>query len=135
MRRLSDLTGNLLTLARAEEVPADGSFAEVDFSALAAQTEQMFREPLELKGCALDSRLTPGLRVRGNQAQLATLCSILLDNAAKYAPDGSSVLLSLGVLDFAAISGCCAAPAFKGRIFFSAGKMTKKKLSLYSNRK
>ena len=99
VRRLSDLTGNLLTLARAEEVPAQGSFTEVDFSALMEQTEQMFREPLELKGCALESALTPGLRVRGNQAQLSTLCSILLDNAAKYAPDGSSVLLNLEQAD------------------------------------
>ena len=35
--------------------------------------------------------------------------------------DGT-VLLSLATMDFAAISACCAEAAFKGRIFFSAGK-------------
>ncbi len=33
-----------------------------------------------------------------------------------------SVMLSLAVLDFAAVSGACGAPEFKGRIFFSAGR-------------
>ena len=36
--------------------------------------------------------------------------------------DGA-VLLSLATLDFAAISACCAQAQFKGRIFFSAGKV------------
>ena len=33
------------------------------------------------------------------------------------------ILLSLATMDFAAISGCCAEAQFKGRIFFSAGKV------------
>ena len=36
--------------------------------------------------------------------------------------DGA-ILLSLSTMDFAAISGCCAEAQFKGRIFFSAGKV------------
>lgn len=36
--------------------------------------------------------------------------------------DGA-ILLSLATMDFAAISGCCAEAQFKGRIFFSAGKV------------
>ena len=36
--------------------------------------------------------------------------------------DGA-VLLSLSTMDFAAISACCAESQFKGRIFFSAGKV------------
>ncbi len=36
--------------------------------------------------------------------------------------DGA-VFLSLATMDFAAISGCCAEAQFKGRIFFSAGKV------------
>ena len=36
--------------------------------------------------------------------------------------DGA-VLLSLSTMDFAAISACCAEAQFKGRIFFSAGKV------------
>ena len=36
--------------------------------------------------------------------------------------DGA-ILLSLATMDFAAISACCAEAQFKGRIFFSAGKV------------
>ena len=31
-------------------------------------------------------------------------------------------MIFMAVLDFAAVSACCAAPEFKGRIFFAAGK-------------
>ena len=34
----------------------------------------------------------------------------------------TSVMIFMAVLDFAAVSACCAAPDFKGRIFFAAGK-------------
>ena len=34
----------------------------------------------------------------------------------------TSVMIFMAVLDFAAVSACCAAPEFKGRIFFAAGK-------------
>lgn len=34
----------------------------------------------------------------------------------------ASVMIFMAVLDFAAVSACCAAPDFKGRIFFAAGK-------------
>ena len=41
-----------------------------------------------------------------------------------------SVLLRLAVLDFAAVSGACGAPDFKGRIFFSAGKTPELRVKL-----
>ena len=43
--------------------------------------------------------------------------------------DGS-VMLRLAVLDFAAVSGACGAPEFKGRIFFSAGKTPELRVKL-----
>ncbi len=51
------------------------------------------------------------LRARAAAAGITELCQ--KENA---------VLIRMEVLDFAAISGCCAEPAFKGRIFFGAGK-------------
>ncbi len=93
--RLTELTRNLLTLARAEEIPTQGSHSPLDFSALAEKTLQMFQTSMEQKGLSLRAELAPGLRVRGNEAQLGSLCSILLDNAVKYATPGSSLELSL----------------------------------------
>ncbi len=93
--RLTELTRNLLTLARAEELPTQGSFAPVDLSALTAKTVQMFQMPMEQKGLTLEAETDAGISVRGQEAQLASLCSILFDNAVKYATEGSALTLRL----------------------------------------
>ncbi len=93
--RLSELTRNLLTLARAEEVPQAGSLSELDFSALTQQTAQTFQEPMALRGITLDAEIEPELRLRCSRDQLSTLLSILFDNAVKYAAEGSTVTLRL----------------------------------------
>lgn len=93
--RLSELTRNLLTLARAEEVPQAGSLSELDFSALTQQTAKTFQEPMALRGITLDAEIEPDLRLRGSRDQLSTLLSILFDNAVKYAAEGSTVTLRL----------------------------------------
>lgn len=93
--RLTELTRNLLTLARAEEVPTQGSFAPVDLSALTEKTAQMFQTPMEQKGLYLEAELDAGITVRGQEAQLSNLCSILFDNAVKYASQGSALRLRL----------------------------------------
>ena len=97
--RLTELTRNLLTLARAEEAPTQGSFTPVDFSALVSRTEQMFHTPMERKELRLEAEIVPGLTVRGVEAQLSNLCSILLDNAVKYAPPGTALRLRLRAED------------------------------------
>ena len=93
--RLTELTRNLLTLARAEELPAQGSFAPLDLSALVEKTAQMFQTPMERKQLRLEAELEPGISVRGSETQLGNLCSILLDNAVKYAAPGSTLKLRL----------------------------------------
>ena len=91
--RLSELTNGLLTLARAEEIPKPEHFAELDFSELVSRTAEMFREPMELQRLQLDVQIAPKLTLRGNEAQLSTLCSVLMDNAVKYGSEDSTILL------------------------------------------
>ena len=93
--RLTDLTRNLLTLARAEEAPLQGSLVPVDLSALAEKTAQMFQAPMERKHLTLEAQIEHGVTVRGNEAQLCSLCSILFDNAVKYGSEGSALRLTL----------------------------------------
>lgn len=93
--RLTDLTNSLLTLARAEEIPKEGSFAELDLSELVRHTLEMFREPMSLKELKLDEQIEPELRISGNRSQLSSLLSILTDNAVKYASAGSTVSVRL----------------------------------------
>lgn len=93
-QRLTELTANLLTLARAQELPAPGSLAPVDLKALAEKSAAMFRIPMEQRGLRLEADLEPAA-VRGDESQLAGLLSILLDNAVKYAAPGSQLRLAL----------------------------------------
>lgn len=93
--RLSALTNELLTLARSEELPKTGDFEEVDFSELVSHSAELFREPMELRRMKLDAQIAPGLRLRGNSAQLSTLCSVLMDNAVKYGVEGGTIRLAL----------------------------------------
>ena len=93
--RLTELTQNLLTLARAEEAPAAGSFVPVDLTGLTEKSVQMFQTSLEQKKLRLEAELDPGVTVPGSEAQLGNLCSILFDNAVKYAVQGSALKLSL----------------------------------------
>ncbi|MBR6377532.1 MAG: HAMP domain-containing histidine kinase [Oscillospiraceae bacterium] len=94
-QRLTELTRNLLTLARAEEVPALGSFAPVALSALVEKSLQMFSTSMENRGLRLEKALDPEVTVQGSETQLGTLLSILLDNAVKYASQGSTLSLRL----------------------------------------
>lgn len=93
--RMTDLTRNLLTLARAEEPPAAGSLTPVNFSELTEQTGRMFSANAELRHLRLKSELEPDLILRGNRTQLTNLLSILFDNAVKYAAEGSEIRLLL----------------------------------------
>lgn len=93
--RLTELTGNLLTLARAEEAPTPESLGPVALSDLAEQSARSFQAPMEQRGLRLEAELSPGLTVLGNTEQLSRLCSILFDNAVKYAAAGSVLRLRL----------------------------------------
>ena len=93
--RLTELTRNLLTLARADEVPVLGKLSPVDLSALTEKTVQMFQTPMDRKNLSLEMKTEPHVTVRGSETLLGNLLSILVDNAVKYALAGSTLRLSL----------------------------------------
>lgn len=93
--RLTELTQDLLTLARTEEATAEGGFALLDLSALAEKTAQMFQPPMEQKSLRLEAILPPGVTVPGSEPQLGSLLSILFDNAVKYAARDTALRLTL----------------------------------------
>lgn len=94
VRRLSGLTQNLLTLARADEAAAL-RMETLDLGALAAESLRPFLEGAELKGIRVDSELPEGVTVSADRGQLGQLLSILLDNAVKYTPEGGAIALRL----------------------------------------
>ena len=95
VQRLTELTRNLLTLARADEAEGPTMDGTVELSRLCAEQAEMFRAPAELRGLRLSADLAPEVSVRGDAGQLGQLLSILLDNAVKYCAEGGEIRLSL----------------------------------------
>lgn len=93
VERLSGLTQNLLTLARADEGQAPMNKAVFSLGELAEETARPFREPAELKSVTLSTEITPKIDIRANRPQIGQLISILLDNAVKYTPAGGAITL------------------------------------------
>lgn len=92
--RLTALTNDLVTLSRMEE---SAELPKVDFplSEVVSEAAADFRAPARAHGQTLVCNITPMLTLHGDSASLAKLVALLLDNALKYAPDGSTVTLTL----------------------------------------
>ena len=94
-RRMRTLVESLLELARVDSGAVRGAFEDTDLSAL-LEDELLPFEPLYFeRGLILDSGIECGIRVSGSPRHLRQVISILLDNAMKYTPEGSTVEVSL----------------------------------------
>ena len=103
VRRLSDLMGNLLTLARFDETAAPPDRKELNLSTLTAEAWESFRAPAELKKLRLTAQIAEDLRLPASEQQMKQLLSILLDNAVKYCPEEGELRLSLSREDKAVL--------------------------------
>ena len=92
---MRDLVEDLLTLARADEESASGADqrrrTDVDLSSLVDGCALEFDAVAYERGCSIECRATPGVHVRGDPSELGRVVRTLLDNATKYARDGSCV--------------------------------------------
>ena len=93
--RLSELTQNLLSLARADEGQTPLQPEELSLAALVEEGLRPFRESAALKGLSIETELDGAVRIKADRRELARLIGILLDNAVKYAPAGSAISLSV----------------------------------------
>ncbi len=98
--RMGRLIGDLLSLARAES-GARLEFVDVELDALLVESVRRQRQAAPHVRMRVSS-VEPVL-VQGDRDRLRELLGILLDNAARYTPDGGSVTARLAVQDLHAI--------------------------------
>ncbi len=95
--RLSALTERLVFLARMDEGTSNFAKSEVDFSELVERTSEPFVSVAESRGRHLSRKIASGVRVHGDAAALSQVVELLLDNATRYASDGSVIELAMCV--------------------------------------
>ena len=96
---MKGLVEELLELARTDEVTAGSHGAmrgeQVDFSSLVENAALEFDAVAFERGCTIEEQVERGIVVKGDQEWLSRLCKILIDNACKYAQEGSSIDVEL----------------------------------------
>lgn len=103
--RLTELVSDLLDLSRIEAVRPDPSAPPVDLIAVAARAVDRCRQISESRQVPiLVSTKVESALVCGDEAQLVSAVSNLLENAAKYSEAGKTVELELLVIDPAEIT-------------------------------
>lgn len=93
--KLTDLINSLVTLSRMNEGENTFRPAEFNVSDALAETAESFADFAEENGHTLNVQVEPDIRYVGDAYAVRQLASVLLDNAIKYASDGSDILFSL----------------------------------------
>ena len=93
--KMRDLVNDLVTLSRMDEERPPVIMADFDISAAVAETAESFADSAQAAGLTLEQDIESGLSYHGDEAQIRQLCSILLDNAMKYALASAPVMIGL----------------------------------------
>ncbi len=87
--RLTELTGELVSLSRMDEEGGAPPMEEVDLSALVSECAESFAAPAERRGRSIQAEVQPGICRYGSREQLRKLCGILIDNAVRHSSRGA----------------------------------------------
>ena len=93
--KLTELVNSLVSLSRMDEGEGAFSFSEFNASEAAEEIADSFSDYALSCGHALDAHIEPDVIYRGDEYAVRRLISVLLDNAVKYASDGSRISFSL----------------------------------------
>ncbi len=92
--RLARLVGELMELSRVQGADPMPGATEVDVRAIVAEAVDRTRLAAEQASITVTTACGEGLRVRGNEAQLATAVANLVDNAIAYSGSGTRVAVA-----------------------------------------
>lgn len=93
--RLTALTERLVFLARMDEGSAGFTMAAIDLSEAVDKAAAPFESVAVSRGKRLSMSIASGVRVHADAAAVAQVVELLLDNATRYASEGSVIELTL----------------------------------------
>lgn len=91
VERLDALTERLVLMARMDEDPSALAMEEVSLSRLVMDTVALYRPVAESRGKRIVADADQDISMRGDRVALAQVLELLLDNATRYASDGSVI--------------------------------------------
>lgn len=95
VKRLGDLTGDLIFLSRMDEEQKKLQVIDFPLSDVVSETAGSFQAPAKREGKVLTLTVEPMLTLCGDEKSIRQLVSILMDNAVKYTDEGGSIDLTL----------------------------------------
>lgn len=95
VKRLSSLTEQLVQLARMDEGSSRFAKEDVDLSELVGEMAEPFYQLAQQRGETLLVDIAEGVQVQGDAAALSQVVELLLDNATRYAKEGTQIKLEL----------------------------------------
>lgn len=93
--RLKNLVNSLVTLSRMDEEESPLKFEQFCISDTISETAESFVDFARSKGHELHITIAPDISYLGDEYSVIQLVSILLENAVKYAADGTAIDFSL----------------------------------------
>lgn len=93
--RLTALTERLVFLARMDEGSAGFTMTSIDLSEAVDKAAAPFESVVVSRGKRLSTSIACGVRAHADAAAVAQVVELLLDNATRYASEGSVIELSL----------------------------------------
>ncbi len=95
VHRLTGLTNDLVSLARMEEGGTPLELLEIPVADVIAETAQSFHTLAQTQKKDLQIAVEPMLSMEADEKAISKLVGILLDNALKYSPEETAIMLSL----------------------------------------
>ena len=93
--RMTDLTDNLLSLARLEDKEHELQVSAFDLSSAVAAAVSDIEQPAQEKELQITTRIEPDIQAESDRGQILNILGLLLDNAVKYTDAGGEVIVSL----------------------------------------